>query len=174
MAGGRIFRRRTGAARHIGGVRETNHRSVLGWLHSIEADQSPVAEQENLPADDKARELLVFALRRLEGITRDWFVAKTGLTVDALVGEPLQRFVAVGLLIDDGQRIRLCARDFSSAIRFGRIFSSSGVSPRRDASFHHGESAIGETRLLLAAPQLHIAPIRKVEMLAFVAWPAND
>jgi oxygen-independent coproporphyrinogen III oxidase len=105
--GGEYFAAGPGAARHIGGVRETNHRSVLGWLHAIEADQSPVAEQENLPAGEKARELLVFALRRLEGITRDWFAAKTGLTVDALVGEPLQRFVDAGLMIDDGQRIRL-------------------------------------------------------------------
>jgi oxygen-independent coproporphyrinogen III oxidase len=105
--GGEYFAAGPGAARHVAGVRETNDRSVLGWLHSVEANQSPVAEREELCADDKARELLVFALRRLEGMTREWFTGQTGLTVDALVGEPLQRFVAAGHLCDDGRRISL-------------------------------------------------------------------
>ena len=45
--------------------------------------------------------------RRLEGIARADFAERTGFEIDALVGEPLRKFVEHGLLADDGQRVRL-------------------------------------------------------------------
>lgn len=105
--GGEYFAAGPGAARHIGGVRETNHRSVTKWLQCVQQGQSPVEERECLSAEDKARELLVFAMRRIEGVRRDWFKAKSGYEIDSLVGEQLRQFVAKGLLADDGQRVRL-------------------------------------------------------------------
>jgi oxygen-independent coproporphyrinogen III oxidase len=106
-SGGEYFAAGPGAARHVAGVRETNHGSVTKWLRCVEAGQSPVAEREYLEPEDKARELLVFGLRRLEGVQRDWFFACTGFEIDALVNKSLGRFVAAGLLSDDGQRIQL-------------------------------------------------------------------
>jgi len=35
------------------------------------------------------------------------FFKQTGLSIDAIVGKPLQDFAAAGLMIDDGYRIRL-------------------------------------------------------------------
>jgi oxygen-independent coproporphyrinogen-3 oxidase len=105
--GGEYFAAGPGAARHIGGARETNHRSVTKWLQCIQSGQSPVAERECLNVEDKARELLVFALRRLDGVERDWFFGKSGFEIDVLVGEPLRRATSAGLLEDDGRRIRL-------------------------------------------------------------------
>ncbi len=105
--GGEYFAAGPGAARHINGVRETNHRSVTKWLQCIESGESPVAERECLDAEDKARELLVFGLRRLEGVRRDWFLDKTGFALEALVGGALVQFADQGLLEDDGERVRL-------------------------------------------------------------------
>jgi oxygen-independent coproporphyrinogen-3 oxidase len=96
-----------GAARYVAGRREMNHRSTTTWLKRVLAGESPVAESETLKPADRARELLVFALRRLEGIERQWFAARTGFEIDELVGDPLGRFVEQGLLADDGTRIRL-------------------------------------------------------------------
>jgi oxygen-independent coproporphyrinogen III oxidase len=96
-----------GAARHVAGVRETNHQSVTKWLQSLQNDRPPTEERECLPPAEKARELLVFGLRRLEGVRRDWFFTKTGFAIDALVGQPLKRFVSANLLHDDGERIQL-------------------------------------------------------------------
>ncbi len=96
-----------GAARYVGGRRETNHRSTTTWLRRVLAGESPVAESETLSAEDRARERLVFGLRRLEGIDRAAFAVQTGFDVDALVGEPLGQFVGLGLLADDGDRIKL-------------------------------------------------------------------
>lgn len=96
-----------GAARYVDGRRETNHRSTSTWLKRVLAGQSPVAESETLEPEDRARELLVFSLRRMEGIERGGFAERSGFEVDALVGEPLTRFVELGLLEDDGRRIKL-------------------------------------------------------------------
>ena len=59
-----------GAARYVGGVRETNHRSTTTYLQRVLAGESPVAERESLSPEAQARELLVFGLRRIEGVSR--------------------------------------------------------------------------------------------------------
>ena len=96
-----------GAARRIGGVRETNLRSTFGYLRRVAAGRSPVAEREELTAEQQARERLVFGLRRLAGVERREFAATTGLAVDDLAGAAIEKFVGWGLLLDDGERVRL-------------------------------------------------------------------
>lgn len=96
-----------GAARYVDGRREMNHRSTTTWLKRVLAGQSPTAETETLDPEDRARELLVFALRRLEGIERDDFAGRTGFDLDALVGRPLEKMVGLGFLVDDSRRVRL-------------------------------------------------------------------
>ncbi|MCO6044160.1 radical SAM family heme chaperone HemW [Aeoliella sp. ICT_H6.2] len=96
-----------GAARYVAGVRETNHRSTTTYLKRVLAGESPVDEREQLTDESRARERLVFALRRLEGLRREDFAAATGFTIDELAAEAIQRFVEWKLLDDDGQRIRL-------------------------------------------------------------------
>src|SRR5690606_26742400 len=96
-----------GAARYVGGIRETNHRSTTTWLKRVLADESPVADREELDAESKARERLVFGLRRLEGIDRQVFSTETGYEIDQLAGTQLKRFVSMGLLTDDGGHIHL-------------------------------------------------------------------
>ncbi len=96
-----------GAASYIKGVRETNHRSTTTYLRRVLAGDSPVAEREQLPPERRARELLVFGLRRIEGISRRQFRERSGFDLDALVAPPLQKFAKLGLLEDDGEQIRL-------------------------------------------------------------------
>jgi len=57
-----------GAARYVAGSREVNHRSTTTWLKRVMAGESPVAESETLAPENRAREALVLALRRLEGV----------------------------------------------------------------------------------------------------------
>jgi oxygen-independent coproporphyrinogen-3 oxidase len=96
-----------GAARYVDGVRETNHRSTTTYLRRVLAGESPVAERERLSSEARARELLVFGLRRTDGVSHREFVASTGYAIDELIGQPLKRFVAAGLLSDDGNRVQL-------------------------------------------------------------------
>jgi len=96
-----------GAARYVDGVRETNHRSVTAYLQRVLSGQSPVAEREQLDAEARARELLVFGLRRIDGVERSEFARRTGFELDELVAKPLGKFVTLGLLADDDQRVQL-------------------------------------------------------------------
>ena len=57
--------------------------------------------------EDAARERLVFALRRLEGIDLVEFEAATGYSAKALGGDALQRFLDRGLLDQSRGRLRL-------------------------------------------------------------------
>jgi oxygen-independent coproporphyrinogen-3 oxidase len=106
-AGGSYFAAGPGAARHLDGRREMNHRSTTTYIKRVFAGQSPVAEREQLSAEDRARETLVFGLRRMAGVERQAFAQATGFSLDALGAAELARFVAAGLLADDGDRVRL-------------------------------------------------------------------
>lgn len=96
-----------GAARYVDGRREINHRSTTNYIKRVLSGRSPVAESESLAAEDRAREALVFGLRRMEGVDREQFARQMGFELDALVGDPLRRFVELGVLEDDGSRVRL-------------------------------------------------------------------
>jgi oxygen-independent coproporphyrinogen-3 oxidase len=96
-----------GACRYVNGVRETNHRSTTTYIKRVLAGKSPVADREQLSPEARARELLVFGLRRLEGVARREFAARTGYEIDDLIDKQLQKFVALGKLADDGERIQL-------------------------------------------------------------------
>ena len=96
-----------GAARYVDGIREMNYRSTTTYLKHVLGGESPVAEREQLSPEATAREFLVFSLRRLEGLTRETFHERTGYEIDALVAAPLQKFVGLNLLADDGNRLRL-------------------------------------------------------------------
>jgi oxygen-independent coproporphyrinogen-3 oxidase len=106
-AGDEYFAVGPGAARYINGRREMNHRSTTMWLRRVLAGESPVADSETLSPEDRAREMLVLGLRRLEGVNRATFIARTGHSVEALGGKSLPDFVSRGLLTDDGQDVRL-------------------------------------------------------------------
>lgn len=96
-----------GAARFIDGVRETNHRSTTTWIRRLETGESPVAEREELTPEEKARERLVFGLRRLEGVRRKDFATQTGYEIDALAGKEIERFGSLGFLSSDAEGVRL-------------------------------------------------------------------
>jgi oxygen-independent coproporphyrinogen-3 oxidase len=99
-----------GAARYVNGVREMNHRSTTAWLQRLERNESPVAESEELGNEDRARERLVFGLRRLAGIDVRDFAQETGFTVESLGGDSLQRFVQQGFLERSEDTLRLTRR----------------------------------------------------------------
>ena len=96
-----------GASRYVLGVRETNHRSTTTYLRRVLAIESPVEDRESLEPESRARELLVFSLRRLAGIDRQSFHSKTGRDLDDLAGTAIAKFVDHELLSDDGTTVRL-------------------------------------------------------------------
>ena len=68
--------------------------------------ESPVAEEEVLNDEQRAREALVFGLRRLEGVDRTEFASAHGTRSRRARGETIA-IRQLGMLADDGDRVRL-------------------------------------------------------------------
>lgn len=62
-----------GASRYLNGIRETNHGSVSTYIKRLESGQSPVSFSEQLQPHERARELLVVGLRKIEGVNEPEF-----------------------------------------------------------------------------------------------------
>jgi len=97
-----------GAAQYADGDRTVNTRNLPAYLRRIEAGEPATGPRERLEGEDHARETAMLMLRRTAlGIDRDDFRYRTGFDLDALLGPVIPRFVAEGLLEDDGRRVRL-------------------------------------------------------------------
>lgn len=97
-----------GAAQYEGGNRTVNTRDLPAYLRRIEAGKSATGPRERLEGEEHARETAMLMLRRTAiGIDRADFQYRTGFDLDALLGPVIPRFVAEGLLEDDGRRVRL-------------------------------------------------------------------
>lgn len=97
-----------GAARYLDGVRSVNTRDLPTYLKRLESGQLSTGPTEALEPEARARETAVLMLRLTRsGIDRADFSRRTGFALDALAGDAVTRFVARGLLEDDGRRVRL-------------------------------------------------------------------
>ena len=96
-----------GAARYVHGVRSTNTRDLPAYLRRLDAGLDATGPTETLDPEARARETAVLMLRRTQiGIDRDDYLTRTGFDLDALLGVPVRCAVTIGLLEDDGRRIR--------------------------------------------------------------------
>ncbi len=96
-----------GAARYLGGRRETNHRSVRTWMARVLAGRSPVGDVDALEPADRAREALIVGLRRVDGVDPAVFRATTGFDLDSVAGTAIARHCKSGLLERTATGIRL-------------------------------------------------------------------
>ena len=106
-AGREYFAVGPGAARYVNGVRETNHRSTTTWMRRLAAGDSPVAERERLTPEQRARERLVFGLRRMQGVDCFEFEQETSFSIESLAGPTIAELIGSGLLLTDDERIWL-------------------------------------------------------------------
>jgi oxygen-independent coproporphyrinogen-3 oxidase len=85
-----------GAARYVHGRRETNVRSVLGWLERIERGDSPVADAEELDPGHRARELIYLGLRMIDGLELKEFARRTSWSLPDFAHEAFRNTAAKG------------------------------------------------------------------------------
>lgn len=96
-----------GAAKYLGGRRQTNHRSVGTWMKRVFAGVSPVGEEEELSPEERAREAVMLGLRRTEGIHLASFKRQTGFSLRDLASEDIKWYRRDGLLEVSQGRLRL-------------------------------------------------------------------
>jgi putative oxygen-independent coproporphyrinogen III oxidase len=96
-----------GAARYVLGKRELNTRDLNTYLRRILSGESATFQSEVLEPFERAQETMAVQLRRCEGIDRSAYFIQTGLDLDAVAGSAIACLVDLGLLCDDGQRVKL-------------------------------------------------------------------
>ncbi|MEM8678142.1 MAG: radical SAM family heme chaperone HemW [Planctomycetota bacterium] len=109
-----------GATRFVAAERATNHRSTTTYLKRVLAGQDPTMETETVSPEAYARERLVFGLRMLEGIDCRHFLRQTGYDVDELAGPAIERYLQMGCLRREGDRLQLTREG---------VFVSDGIWP---------------------------------------------
>ncbi len=96
-----------GAARYLRQRRETNIRSVIGWLARLDRGLSPVADVDELSDETRARELAFVGLRLRSGIDLQEIHQRTGVDLAQLTHEAITQNVGRGWLEKSGTRMRL-------------------------------------------------------------------
>lgn len=96
-----------GAASYLNGIRRQNHRSVVTWLKRIAAGESPIADQEQLSPEERAREAIIFGLRRRAGIDVSEFAARYKFDFYDLSRAAIEKHLAAGFLEETDTHIRL-------------------------------------------------------------------
>lgn len=96
-----------GAARYLDGVRSTNCRSVVRWLNSWRAGQPCEEDRETLTLEEKAREAIMLALRRMRGLHVPQFEARFSVSLMELSADAIADNLGAGLLEQDGDYLRL-------------------------------------------------------------------
>jgi len=107
---------------HVSGARSGNVRDLAAYCEALEGGRLARAFEERLEPAAKARETLVMALRRLDGVSRAAFLRATGFDYLELAGHALERLAGLGLVAGLPDRVRLTERGlFLSDSVFGEL-----------------------------------------------------
>ena len=108
--GGEYYAVGPGACSHLNGIRQMNHRSTTSYLNLVLRGKSPIVEEEILDEESKIRELVVFQLRRIEGIDEENFHQEFGINLDDFFGPSISEFISKGFLERANSKLRLTRR----------------------------------------------------------------
>jgi oxygen-independent coproporphyrinogen-3 oxidase len=95
---------------HRGGARRGNVRTLEAWADVVSRGWTPVDFEERLTPEKRARETLVFSLRRLDGVDAAAFRTSTGFDLDELCGAEIADLAKQGLIERTARGIRLADR----------------------------------------------------------------
>jgi oxygen-independent coproporphyrinogen-3 oxidase len=100
-----------GAHGHVDGVRTMNHLLPERWCEAVDHEAETVSNREPIDAPTAVTETIMMGLRLLQsGISTDVFVARHGMSLDALRGVELERLASLGLVEIASTHLRLTQR----------------------------------------------------------------
>ena len=107
---GRYFGVGAGAHSYLGNVRASNIRLPRDYIEAVERGVLPIDQQETINPDLEMAETMILGLRLLvDGVSGTDFATRHGVEIDSRYKEVIERLVSMGLLLREGDRIRLSA-----------------------------------------------------------------
>jgi oxygen-independent coproporphyrinogen-3 oxidase len=97
------------ACSHLGGRRWCNKPSLAGWAEALARGANHREEEVELGAEPAALEALAVGLRLVAGVDVSDLAARFGVDIGALRAGEIDGLVADGLLVREGQRLRIPA-----------------------------------------------------------------
>ncbi len=89
----------------------TRHRAPEAWIERVAAHGHGSTLEEEIPAEDRAREALIMGLRLQEGISVPYFAARTGMALmNAIEPDILEQCIAEGYLSLSAERLAATAQ----------------------------------------------------------------
>ncbi len=108
----------TGAASLAGGDRFSNVRSLRAYLAALEKDPLPFSceeERTSLTREDRMSEFMFLGLRLCRGVSERDFEERFHRSLMEVFGPEISRHLSEGLLVREGDRIRLSERGLDLA-----------------------------------------------------------
>lgn len=100
-----------GAHGHVDGNRIMNQPSPGRYIEAVLSGKSPAANVESIAEDTAMSETMMLGLRLLEaGVSFKAFADRHGIPLMEQFGGQIRKFVSLGLLSFDSERVRLTAR----------------------------------------------------------------
>lgn len=96
-----------GAHSHLGGRRFWNEASYREYVHRVSRGELPTAGEEAFDVRREMTDTLIMGLRLEDGISLSGFKERFGREVDEVYPGVIERLTSVGLLVHDGDTIRL-------------------------------------------------------------------
>ncbi|MCL4442169.1 MAG: radical SAM family heme chaperone HemW [Firmicutes bacterium] len=96
-----------GAASYRHRVRRTNYRQVGQYMAVVSQGRLPLEEKEETAPAQEISETMFLGLRLTAGVQRSWFLQRFGIELDQVYGDRVAALVSKGLLLDDGDSVRL-------------------------------------------------------------------
>ena len=99
-----------GAHGYWDGVRYSNVRLPSDYARMLAGGALPRAEERRIPPGEVLEDAMILGLRLIEGISREEFSRRYGVRMEEAYGEEVGRLASLGLLAEDGDRVRLRRR----------------------------------------------------------------
>ena len=98
-----------GASGYVNGVRYKNHGPIRHYLKAVEEGNARINE-EHLSLREQMEEEMFLGLRKKTGVSKARFEEKFERSFDGLYGEIVRDLVQQGLMLVDGDRVRMTKR----------------------------------------------------------------
>ncbi|TMN21009.1 radical SAM family heme chaperone HemW [Lentibacillus cibarius] len=96
-----------GAHGYLPGVRTGNIRPLPAYMKQAMENGKPILNAEEIGKREMIEEEMFLGLRKMSGVNRDLFREKFGFPYEALYGDVISMLVQKGLLINEGNNLRL-------------------------------------------------------------------
>lgn len=89
-----------GASGYLGDTRYKNHGPIQHYLAPLRENQLPIVEKEKLTINNQMEEEFFLGLRKKNGVSKQKFLKKFGLSAEQVYGMQIEQLIARGLLVE--------------------------------------------------------------------------